>query len=527
MGEHIMDILDTIGKVCSKEIKEEENSIKQITLTLLSAWTNNPQNTRILAPSGEGKTYLVTKLAKLFPEESVIILAKATPQSFKYALSSKKVVEIEPGNFENYDVIIKPLEEICRNTKDKDKKIEMEREIAKFKDSSYDLVDFSNKVIVLVDSQSFELFESIKTTLSHDQQEIKSFSVNKAKSGTILGQKFLFRGFPAVIYCSAKDEQRLDSTNEINTRFNTISLNASHKKYRKMLELEALRSSLPKSIFQEEVISEIEIKLLKEKIREVIKDVQEYDGCCNPYGLGLQHLFKDDAGFRTRQLKIVNNNITIHTIANAQFRPKIIHSGIKIPITTRLDIEEACSLLKESREIQPYKIKFFNDNIRKAILEIGKEKPLVDGNIKCLTAGEIADHLTKKGITTDRQRLQETFLKPLVDHGFLDEFTDSENRSRHLYILTHGFLENEASLESTLVDTSLLDSSCLDSFVEKFLEHRFNSGDLKILDENNNEITSKDLLLILHQIDAQIVQNRHKIETIEASTDIEKPGEIQ
>src|SRR5579864_6633062 len=122
MGEHIMDILDTIGKVCSKEIKEEENSIKQITLTLLSAWTNNPQNTRILAPSGEGKTYLVTKLAKLFPEESVIILAKATPQSFKYALSSKKVVEIEPGNFENYDVIIKPLEEICRNTKDKDKK---------------------------------------------------------------------------------------------------------------------------------------------------------------------------------------------------------------------------------------------------------------------------------------------------------------------------------------------------------------------------------------------------------------------
>ena len=66
-----MSILQDIIRISSKEIKEEENNVKQIILALLSAWTKNPQNTRILAPSGEGKTYLVTKIAKLFPRRAL------------------------------------------------------------------------------------------------------------------------------------------------------------------------------------------------------------------------------------------------------------------------------------------------------------------------------------------------------------------------------------------------------------------------------------------------------------------------
>ncbi|MCH8916125.1 MAG: hypothetical protein IIA82_09845 [Thaumarchaeota archaeon] len=516
-----MNVLEDIVKACSKEIKEEETNIKQIILTLLSAWTNNPQNTRILAPSGEGKTYLVTKLAELFPQENITILAKATPQSFKYTFCSKKVIENGTGNYQDYDIALKPLEEQLKKTIDRETKKEIEKQIQELKDSVYDLVDFTNKIIVLVDSQSFELFDSIKATLSHDQENLKSFSVNKSKSGTILGQKFVIRGFPAVIYCSAKDEQKRDTTDEINTRFNTISLNTSPKKYRKMLELEAIHSSLPDSIYQEEVISEKEVEELKEKIKQIINYVKDFGKCCNPYGLGIQKLFRDDAGFRTRQFKILNNNIIIHTLANAKFRPKIIHDEIKTPITTRLDIEEACKLTKEPREIQPYKIKFFNDYIRCAILETGKEKHLIDVDFKCLTATELADYITKKGRTADRQKLQESFLKPLVEHGFLDEFQDPDNRTRNIYTLAQGFLNNEASLESTLIDTSMLNTSCLDSFVKKFIEQRYNSESLKILDENDQEITPKELLELLHKIDAQTPKITHKMGSIEASTSID------
>ena len=125
MGESDMSILDGIVKIFSKEIREEGDNITQVILALLSAWTNNPQNIRILAPSGEGKTYLVTLIAKLFPQENIIILAKATPQSFKYALSSKKVVENGPGNWQDYEVAIKPVEEELSKTKDREKQQEL------------------------------------------------------------------------------------------------------------------------------------------------------------------------------------------------------------------------------------------------------------------------------------------------------------------------------------------------------------------------------------------------------------------
>ena len=270
-----MDIIEEIVRICGKEIKEEDTNIKQIILTFLSAFTGNPQNTRILAPSGEGKTYLVTQLSKLFPEGHVITLAKATPQSLKYNLNSKRIVENGPGNWQDYDIAVKPLEEQLSKTKNKEEQQTITEQIRELQNTACDLVDFTNKIIILVDSQSFELFESLKTTMSHDQQNLKSFSVNKSKSGTMKGQKFIIRGFPAIVYCSAKDEQRRDETNEINTRFNTISLNASSKKYRKMLQLEGIRASLPNSIYQEEILSDEEIELLKERIKEIIEEIKE------------------------------------------------------------------------------------------------------------------------------------------------------------------------------------------------------------------------------------------------------------
>ena len=519
-----MDALEHIVKLCGKEIREEDDNIKQVLLTLLSAWTNNPQNLRILSPSGEGKTYLVTKIANLFPRENTIILAKATPQSFKYALGTKLIVENGTGNWQDYDIAIKPLEEELLKTKDKERQTEIKEQIRTLRETACTLVDFTNKIIILVDSQSFELFESIKSTLSHDQQNIQSFSVNKSKSGSIFGQKFVFRGFPAVIYCSAKDEQKKDETNEINTRFNTISLNTSPRKYREMLKLEGIHSSLPSSIYSEEVISEEEIEEIRQKILQLVENIKNNDEIINPYGIGLSNLFKDDAGFRTRQLKILNSNIKVITLTNSESRPKITYKDMEFPISTRQDVEDASKLTKEQKEIQSYKIKYFNEHIRPAILNQGKEKLLVTGNTKCFTASEIVDVIRQKGIPSDRQRLQETILKPLVDHGFLEKFQDPDNKSRDIYIVADPYIQNTASVESTLIDTSMLDALCLDSFVNQFVEQRFTDGNLRILDENNNEITLADLLKILHKIDAKTIKIRHKQRDNEVSTSIENFG---
>lgn len=518
-----MTVLDDIVESCSKEIREEKDNIKQIHLTLLSPYTKNPQNTRILAPSGEGKTYLVTKCAEYYPQENIIILAKATAQSFKYNLGSKKVVENGTGNWQDYDDAIKPLEEELSKTKDNEKQKELKNGIRELRDSVCDLVDFTNKAIILVDDQSYEFFETIKSTLSHDQKDLQSFSVNRTKSGTNKGQKFLSHGWPAVIYCSAKDEQKRDVTNEIGTRFNTISLNASSKKYREMLKLEGQRASLPKFIYDDVIISEDEIEQTKQKILEIIERVKKSEEIINPYGESLSQLFPDDAGFRTRQLKVLNSNIEVTTLANYDFVCKVIKDGDKIPISTRRDIEDACNLTKEQKEIQAYKIKYFNDHIKSAIKDHGNEKELVTGTTKCLTVSEIVDALSKKKkpITADRQRLQETILAPCVEHGFLEKFSDPDNKSRDVYTVADRFLENDANVESTLIDTSTLDVSCVESFVKKYLEQRFNQGTLEIVDENGKNITPIELVDNLCQIDAQTPKNRHKIDNNETSKSIE------
>ncbi len=511
----IEDIQQTIGKI----VKEEDSNIKQIVLTFLSAFTNNPQNTRILAPSSEGKTYLVTKIASLFSEEYVIPLAQTTPKGIKYCLISGKIIENGNDNWQDYDIAINPLEEELGKTKDKEKQQELKNQIKQLRESACDKIDFTNKILVFLDSQSFEAFEDLKPVLSHDLKYLKSFSVNKSKSGSLEAKKTLSINFPAVIYCSAKDEHKRDETNEISTRFNSISLNTSSRKYRKMLEFEAIRSGLPDYIFQEEILCEDEVEDLKQKIHDLIEEIKENSETLNPFALGISNLLPSDGGYRTRQLKILNNNIKMCTLVNRDDRPKIIVDSEKIPIVTRVDIEEACKLTKEPREIQPYKIKTFNESIRPIIIQHGKEQCILNGNVKCLTASEILEHLDKS--ITGRQKFQETILKPLVDQGFLDESVDPSNKSRHIYYLPQRYQNEEAVLESTLIDVSLLDESCLDLFIEKYIKRRFDNGELTIEDENENAINPEQLLIILKNRHLD-VQNSHELDSNETSNNIEE-----
>lgn len=501
-----MNVLDLVINIISKEVREENENCCQVLLTMLSAWTNNPQNLRILAPSGEGKTYLVTKIASYFPSENIIILQNATPQSFKYHIS-KKVVEISPDKFEDLQVIIDDIDEADSKKK----------KIKELQDRTYDLVDFRNKILIFVDAQSFQLWESLKAVLSHDQKTLKSISVNKSRSGTIQAQKIMSIGHPAVIYCSAKDEQSLDHTDEINTRFNTISLNTNSKKYRQMLELAAFKASVPECIYEEDVVSTDEIQKARQLIIGMITNAEQLF-TINPFADLIQRQFADDAGYKTRQLNILLNNISLHTLANAKYRPKFIYKNTISIIATIGDVNEASKLTKRPSLIPPAKIQFFNRIIRSAIINTGKPRDLLEGQIKCLTASELAEYAISKGITTDRKKLQETYLKPSVDHGYLEEIQDPSNRNRNLYSLSTKYFNNEASLESTLIDNIDIDQSLVKSFVDRILTSRLENG--KLEDASGMRISPEQLLdIILNRRTEPAF--RHETSLVDMSTNIE------
>ena len=520
------DVFENIVKVLEKEVIDEHDNIIQIAITILSAYTNNPQNLRILAPSGEGKTYLVNQVSALFPTENILMLSSATPKAFNY-LATKKIVEVGNNKWEDYDAVVAPLyanAETVVTSKGSYQKLNLEqkKELAKIEEHAYLVMDFTNKTLVFLDNQSFQLWESLKTTLSHDREYTKSFTVNKTKStGTATTTKVVFRGWPAVIYCSAKDEISQDKTDEINTRFNTISIKGKPEKYRAMLNIQALKAGLISHIY-DSTISPIDQKeKIKTHIELVIEEIKKYakekQPILNMYSVAISDKFKNDAGFRARQLATFMSNVQVITLANARMRPKFVMNDKMYPITIRGDIKMANTLTHEPSPIPLTKLQYFNRHIRTVLLKHGKDKESVYGYAtKCLTAREMADYINlEANVIAERKKLVENYLEPLTEHGYLEASQDDNRKSQYLYNLTPRYTKEEAVLESTLIDESTMDDSCLNVFKEKYL---IVDSVWKIIDIDGVEVPdSKNAIAnIISRIDNQSssYKNFHAYSTI-------------
>jgi hypothetical protein len=67
--------LEFCFKVVLREAVKEERLVKQACYTMLSAYTKNPMNLAINAPTGEGKTHVLTTAGNLFPKTDIIYIA--------------------------------------------------------------------------------------------------------------------------------------------------------------------------------------------------------------------------------------------------------------------------------------------------------------------------------------------------------------------------------------------------------------------------------------------------------------------
>lgn len=453
---------DEIIESISKEVIDEKDNIKQVVLTLLSSYTDNPQNLRILAPSGEGKTHTVLKTSKYFPQENIQKISEASNKSFRY-LAQSKVIETKDG-FKDFDDEIKQYTE---QLSDKTKRKEAEKKIQELEKQAYFLLDFTNTTIIFLDSQSFGLWESLKTTLSHDDEIRKDITTNKINGKNQI-QKTVYKGYPAVIYCSAKDEISRDETDEMNTRFNTVSIKGSTEKYKKILNL-VLQNDDP----TQEVISQNEIKETKFKIEKIIENIKAFHGVFNPFMQNIADNFPCDKGSRARQLKILSNTIKLLTLSKSENRFSLFKDEKQFLISSKSDVIEAIHIIKEPNPVAVTKIQFFNENIRKFFLE----------RLDSAIAREIAEYLGM-----DRKKLLENYLIPLIDHGYLEKELDPTNRSRDVYSLAPRYEKEEASIFSTLIDASTINISCL----KNTLECR--------LDQGYKIVNSKGLVVSLESI---------------------------
>ena len=481
------EIIDSI----SKEVVDERDNIEQVVLTILSSYTDNPQNLRILAPSGEGKTHTVLKTAKYFPQKNIWKISEASSKSFRY-LAQAKVIETEEG-FKDFEEIIKQYSE---QRSDKSKRVEAEKKIKELEKQAYFLLDFTNVTIIFLDSQSFGLWESLKTTLSHDDVIRKDITTNKINGSNQI-QKTAYKGYPAVIYCSAKDEINQDETDEMNTRFNTVSIKGSSKKYKEILNL-VLQNDDP----TQEVISQQEINEVKIKVERIIENIKSYHGVFNPFTQNIADNFPCDKGSRARQLKILSNTIKMLTLSKSENRFSLVKDEKQFLISSRSDVIDAIQIIREPNPIAATKIQFFNEKIRKFFLE----------RLDSAIAREIAESLNM-----DRKKLLENYLIPLIDHGYLEKESDTTNRSRDVYFLAPRYEKEEASIFSTLIDASTIDISCLKSSLGCRLEQGY-----KIVNSKGSVVSLESIASNQGEIVTQSSKIIPKIDNVDMSNNVDE-----
>ena len=70
------DYAENVIKTAKKTVKQEDALVRQIVYTGLSAYTNDPINLGIIAPTSEGKTYPVIECMNLFPKDDKWLIGK-------------------------------------------------------------------------------------------------------------------------------------------------------------------------------------------------------------------------------------------------------------------------------------------------------------------------------------------------------------------------------------------------------------------------------------------------------------------
>src|ERR671932_528453 len=157
---------------------------------------------------------------------SPLILFKTTKM-----LVRQKGVLVDENN-EPLKPKIKQLKKDIENAKkDKDKQEELKDQLESLSENARTIIELRGKILVFLEPPEHELWNLLKPILSHDSDEIEFPFVDKTERG-FEAKRVIVRGWPACIFCSAKDESNWSVWPEIVSRALITSPNMNTEKYR-------------------------------------------------------------------------------------------------------------------------------------------------------------------------------------------------------------------------------------------------------------------------------------------------------
>jgi hypothetical protein len=468
MHIHYDDMDDPIQfcrDVIEKEVKRDDRLVKQVFLTLLSTYTRNPINLAINAPTGEGKSYVVSKVAELFPQSDVIFLTAMTDKALFHRQGTLVVKNNETGEYEpiekkvaEIDSEIEDKESEMHSTKDSNLKQgvrsqikELDAQKKELLKGAMKLIDLNHKVLIFADTPKQTLLEAIMSLLSHDRYEVEyefvdTFNGIRTKSNVL-------RGFPTVIFTAAIDYSKHPRWAETQRRFIITNPNMSPEKYKESIQLIGARSALPEFVYGATIVSQSE----KEQAREIIKGLKDKilsiterntlnsPNVFIPFYESIEKSLPSNKASDITTAQRFYNYLALIPVINVDRRPRIItrNKGDPVmktcPFATFDDLRESIYLMEYSNGVRPYILEWFNDIFLVVFNEKTKpnSKPndaSVPEEIIALTTAELVEATEQiRGNKFSVKQMYENYIVPLINAGYIDRANSKIDHRSYIY----------------------------------------------------------------------------------------------
>ncbi|MEM2103365.1 MAG: hypothetical protein QW717_00550 [Candidatus Bathyarchaeia archaeon] len=263
----VEDIVDILGST----VKHDDQNKAITFLAMLLTYTNEDQiNIGFLAESSSGKSYIPLELSAYFPQEDVIKLGYASPTAFFHDYGVLMLKEGIPVNFEMKPTKAKVKEDLefgKDNPSREDIEIEYKRQMHNWKEllkGSYYLVDLYQKILIFLDMPHDQLLQRLRSLLSHDDKAIALKITDRREKAGLKTKTVVVRGFPTVIFCSAK----FTLADQEKTRLLLLSPEISQEKLRESIALKIEKES-NREDFIKRLMEDPKRKMLIERIRRI------------------------------------------------------------------------------------------------------------------------------------------------------------------------------------------------------------------------------------------------------------------
>jgi hypothetical protein len=415
------DYAKFVTEIAKKTVKCEDSLVRQIVYTGLSADSNEPVNLGIIAPTSEGKTYPIVETLKSFPKENVWLIG-----SMSTKLLVRQKGELVDQNNQPLKPQIKELKKQIEEIEDQSKIESLKEQLQELYENARSLIDLSGKILVFLEPPQHDLWNLLKPILSHDSEEIEFSYVDKTERG-FQPKRVVVRGWPACIFCSAKDESNWPTWPEIANRFLITSPNMVTEKYLQSNILIAQRKGLPELLQQKLIVSNEEIQLAKDCILYLKQEIQKIsnnkqNAVWIPYSQILGEILPSEKGTDTRVTKRIFSFLNIIALAKAHLRLKLIYGQETLIIAALEDLGEVLHITQNLNGMPTYKMKFFNE-IFTPLYRSKTRPPEKHDNEEsriAVTTRELCDYVKEKtGKEIDTDNLKKKYLNELHNNGLI------------------------------------------------------------------------------------------------------------